>query len=283
MQRKDCMITLTPDDIYELMTFVKANYGIDLTTKKTFVETRVRRQMALQDYTEFPPFFANVCMDATGERLAEFISALTVNYTLFNREAEHFDYLVSTVLPKLTLQEQADKVLRVWSAGCATGEEPYTLAMIMNDFFNLHKPLWDTTILATDISTVALKKAEEGVYALESTAGLNGNWLKYYFSKIPGDSDLIRIAPGIKHEVIFRKHNLVGPPFQFKKKFHFIFCRNVMIYFDEKTKTLLLNRFYDVLEDGGYLFIGLSETLTKDAPPFTYVHPSIYRKEKKRP
>ncbi len=273
------MMKITNADLSELIAFVKANYGIDLTAKKMFVELRLQKSMAQHGYTDFQEFFAYVCADYTGATLADFISNLTVNYTLFNREAMHFDFLTSAVLPELCQKEREGKDLRIWSAGCATGEEPYTLAMVMQDYFNIQKSLWDTKILATDISTTALKKAQEAEYPVESIQNLSPSWVKRYFVQTPEEPDVVRIAPLIKNEIIFRKHNLVGAPYQFKKKFHVIFCRNVMIYFDEKTKNLLINRFYQALEDGGYLFIGMSETVDKNASPFVYVKPSVYRKD----
>ncbi len=276
------MIRISQIDLNELNAFVKANYGIDLANKKTFVELRVQKSMTEYGYTDFQEFFSFICSDVTGTALADFISSLTVNYTLFNREAVHFDFLTSKVLPDLCIREQDKKELNIWSAGCATGEEPYTLAMILSDYFNIQKGLWDTKILATDISTIALKKAQQAEYPAESIRDLNPNWVKRYFVQDPDDPEIVYIAPVIRNEIIFRKHNLVGAPFQFKKKFHFIFCRNVMIYFDERTKKLLINRMYEVLEDGGYLFIGMSETIEKDWSDFVYIQPSVYRKELKK-
>ncbi len=272
------MITLTQDDIKDLIAFVKLNYGIDLNGKKTFVEIRLQKQMLALGFAQYPPFFAHICADSTGEKLADLISSLTVNYTLFNREAEHFRFLSEVLLPELS-KKLPDRSLRAWSAGCATGEEPYTMAMVLSDYFGLEKPLWDTKILATDISTVALKKAQEAAYLVESIENLKPSWIRYYFTRDSKDKTIMRIAPFLRKEVVFRKHNLVGPPYQFRQKFHFIFCRNVMIYFDESTKLLLLNRLYQVLEDGGYLFIGFSETLPKRGPPFKYISASIYQKE----
>jgi len=273
------MIKLTQADMDELISFMKINYGIDLTGKKVFIETRLQRQMAQMGFDQFSPFFAHICADYTGEKLAALISSLTVNYTLFNRESEHFKFLSRVVLPELAVKEKEEKSLRVWSAACSTGEEPYTMAMVMSDFFGMDKSAWDTKILATDISTVALKKAQEATYVVDSIQALPPSWARRYFKTDLKDPALVHVKPFLRKEVVFRKHNLVGQDFQFKKKFHFIFCRNVMIYFDEKTKALLFNRLYEALEDGGYLFIGMSETITKDAPPFQYVKASIYRKE----
>ncbi len=269
------MITLTNSEFAELTAFVKVNFGLDLANKKTFVEIRLQKLMAESKAAGFAEYFSDVCMDFTGKKVAEMVSCLTVNYSMFCREAFHFDYLKSTVLPYWIKQEQKAKDLRIWSAGCATGEEPYTIAMLMADFLNTQKPLWDTTILATDISTTALAKARAGVYDAAAVQTLNPAWVARFF--VP-DKEQVRVTQELKNEVVFLRHNLVTDAFNFKQKFHIIFCRNVMIYFDESTKNLLLNRLYNVLEEGGYLFIGLSETIDKQATPFEYVMPAVYRK-----
>ncbi len=272
------MARLTESEFREIVSFVKVNYGIDLGNRRNFVEMRVGRLMDATGFDSFSEYFGSICADITGVQVSDFINHLTVNYTLFYREHIHFDYLRSVVLPWMVEKEQVGHDLRMWSAGCASGEEPYTIAMVIADYLGLNRPLWDAKILATDISTVALKKAVAAEYPAGSVDGLNPSWIKRYFVMDPQKKDIVTIASDIRSEVIFRKLNLVGSPFQFKRKFHFIFCRNVMIYFDEETKNRLLNRLYDVLEDGGYLFIGLSETIEKNATRFEYVMPSVYRK-----
>ena len=275
------MIRLTQDELIELIAFVKVNYGIDLSGRKTFVEMRLQKLMQESRFDNFSDYFAYVCSDTTGMIVSNFISNLTISYTLFYRESLHFEFLVDQVLPELIKKERKNKDLRIWSAGCATGEEAYTIAMVLADFLDKEKPFWDTKVLATDISAVALGKAVAGTYPIESIQELNPHWIKDYFVPDPEDNAMMRVAPTIKDEVIFRRLNLVAKPFPFKSKFHFIFCRNVMIYFDDTTKNKLLNWFYDVLEDGGYLFIGMSETIEKNATKFKYIKPSIYRKEGK--
>ena len=273
------MIEITKEEFEDLTSFVKVNYGINLTARKAFVEMRIGRLMEKTDYTSFTDYFNFVCNDTSGIAISNFISSLTINYTLFYRESYHFDYLNKEVLPTLYKAEQLSKDLRVWSAGCATGEEPYTLAMIISDFLGDEKKYWDMKILATDISTFALKKAIKGAYTADCIECLNPNWVRSYFLRDPDDTDLVHMAPCIKDEVIFRKLNLVGDSFNFKRKFHFIFCRNVMIYFDEPTKNKVISKFYDALENGGYLFVGMSETIDRNETDFQYVMPSVYRKE----
>jgi chemotaxis protein methyltransferase CheR len=192
------------------------------------------------------------------------------------REVNHFYYFRDNVLPYL-VNKAKDRDLRIWSAGCSTGEEPYTLAMIMDEFFGEDRKLWDTKILATDISENVLEQAIKGEYSNEETASLPPSWKINYLKKYDVENSVL--VDKIRNEVIYRKFNLMDKVFPFRRKFHVIFCRNVMIYFDNNTKDELANKFYDLLEYGGYLFIGHSESLNREKTKFRYIMPAIYRKE----
>lgn len=272
------ILHISDKEFATLVDFVKINYGLDLTAKKTFVQMRLQRLVHDNNFDNFADYFNFVCTDLSGVAISDFINGLTVNYTLFNRESFHFDVVADLVLPEIFEKEQLTHDMRIWSAGCSTGEEPYTLAITVADFLGCKRPFWDAKILATDISTFALQKALIGSYPKDSVKELDPAWANKYFIAHPEDKDKIMIAPCIKDEVIFRKLNLVKDNFVFKQKFHFIFCRNVMIYFDEETKYRLLQKFVDVLETGGYLFIGMSETIDHKASHLEYVMPSVYRK-----
>jgi chemotaxis protein methyltransferase CheR len=179
------------------------------------------------------------------------------------------------VLPRLK-DELRNKDLRTWSAGCSSGEEPFTTAIVYDDFFGTEKPKWDTKILATDISPQVLSMAQQAIYPEERLQNLSSAWKSKYFVKA-GD-DKFRVCDKIRNEVIFGTFNLMETSVPFRHKFHIIFCRNVMIYFNKQTRDALVERFYDLLEPGGYLFIGLSETVSKTDTRFTFVQPSIYKK-----
>lgn len=165
--------------------------------------------------------------------------------------------------------------LRIWSAGCSSGEEPYSIAMVLDDYFALKNSRMNKSILASDISEKVLNIAKTGVYKKESLNNIPDSFAKKYFTK--EDEDMFKIIPKLKEQVTFKKVNLMDS-FNFNKKFHIIFCRNVMIYFDLKTRNEVVNKFYDQLCEGGYLFIGLSETLANVDSKFNYVEPSIYKK-----
>jgi chemotaxis protein methyltransferase CheR len=191
------------------------------------------------------------------------------------REAEHFICFKDKVLPYLE-RVVTDRDIRIWCAGCSSGEEPYTLAMLMDEYFDKARLNWDKKILATDISSKVLEEAVRGVYKTKDMESLPSIWKLNYITKI--DQEDSEIKERIKNEVIFRKFNLMEEVFPFRKKFHVIFCRNVMIYFDENTRRNLVQKFSNLLEPGGYLFIGHSESLNRDTTDLKYVMPAVYRK-----
>jgi chemotaxis protein methyltransferase CheR len=270
------MISLTESEFKQLTGFVQNNYGINLTEKKGLVEGRLQNVLIEQGFNNFDDYFHYVLSDDTGEAITTFINKLTTNHTYFLREVEHFKYFRDKVLLYL-VSVLTGRDLRIWSAGCSTGEEPYILAMIMVDYFGFQKHLWDSKILATDISQKALDIAAKGSFTEEQTTAIPFPWKRSYFKK-NADGKYI-VTDQIKDQVIFRRYNLVTPVFPFKKKFHVIFCKNVMIYFNLQTKQELVNRLYEITEPGGYLFIGLSESLNCDLTQYKYLLPGIYRKE----
>lgn len=272
------MQTITDKEFKKLADYIKSNYGINLTDKKkALVMGRLRNVLQQKSFNNFSEYFDYVVLDRTGEAVMTLVDKITTNHTFFMRESDHFDFFAKSVLPYWSSILKGDKDLRVWSAGCSSGEEPYTLAMIMADFFGTQKPFWDTRILATDISMEIINKAIRGIYPNESIETVPIEWRRKYFRKL--DSNNSVIADNIKNDVIFRLFNLMIQRFPFKKKFHVIFCRNVMIYFDEKTKMDLVNKFYEFTEPGGYLFIGHSESLNRQETKYKYIMPAVYRKE----
>ena len=199
--------------------------------------------------------------------------SLSEEQTFFMREPDHFTFFRDVILPELSRRHQKDRVLSIWSAGCSSGEEPYTLSIYLKEFFGPQASQWDTRILATDISQQALSKAKAGQYKLP--ADMPGEWLKRYFVKDDATC-LYTAAPQLKQNVIFRTFNLMDP-IHFRLKFDVIFCRNVMIYFDQATRDALVRRFYDALHPTGYLFISHSESLGQTRL-FRTAAPAVYQK-----
>lgn len=271
------MLTITDKEFKELANYIKVNYGIHLKEEKqSLITGRLHNVLTQNNFSSFSQYYEYVVNDKTGEAVVTLIDKITTNHTFFMREADHFYYFRNKALPYLAGTVK-DKDLRIWSAGCSSGEEPYTLAMIIDEFLGKEKIWWDTKILATDISNRVLDIAVKGIYSSEETAVLPANWRLNYFRKLDNVNNIL--VDKIRNEVIYRKLNLMDKVFQFKKKFHVIFCRNVMIYFDDKAKWDLVNKFYDLTEYGGYLFIGHSESLNREMTKYKYVMPAIYRKE----
>ena len=201
------------------------------------------------------------------------LDRITTNHTFFMREPSHFRYFQDQVLPYLE-KTVKDKDLRIWCAACSTGEEPYTLAMIIDQFFLWDKTAWDTKILATDISSKAIFTAKAGIYAKENVCNLPADWRKKYFSKY--DEERYKISDKIKNEVIFGRFNL-NNEFPFKRKMHVIFCRNVMIYFDTETRTILPKGLrHD--RAGASIYLPFREP-KPGKTHYRYVMPAVYRKE----
>lgn len=272
------MINISDKEFQHLSAYVKNNYGINLSEKKkSLVVGRLQNILLEHNFKNFSQYYDYILSDTSGEAVTGLINKITTNHTYFMREPEHFNFFKNKVLPFLENSVQGAKDLRIWSAGCSSGEEPYTLAMIISDYFGEEKLWWDTRILATDISMKVINKAKAGVYSDEQVNAIPKIWKLKYFEKI--DENNWRIKESIKKEVIFRIFNLMNKSFPFKKKFHVIFCRNVMIYFDNETKDNLVNKFYEYTEPGGYLFIGHSESLNKEKTKYKYIMPAVYRKE----
>lgn len=270
------MIKLNDDEFNEIAAYVKSNYGVNLSHKRMLIEGRMQSVLTGKNFNSFSQYYNFLIQDKTGQAVEQLINKLTTNYTFFMREADHFEYFKNYVLPYLTANKSSESDFRIWSAGCSSGEEPFTLAMVIDDYFNGNKGNRDTKILATDISTNVLNKAKLGIYDNEQLNGLNKVYAAKYFKKYGENKS--EVIDKIKNEVIFRKFNLMQEILPFKKKFHVIFCRNVMIYFDLETKTRLIKRFYDALEYGGYLFIGHSESISYRDYNFKYIMPSVYKK-----
>jgi len=268
------MLNLSDADFRKLYTYIKQNYGIDLSKKKQLIVSRLSNTLKAQGYT-FTQYVDEIVSGRDKEKTISMLNKLTTNYTYFLREEAHFKFLWDTVLPWLAKKHERDKVLSIWSAGCSSGEEPYTISIYLKEFFGAQASAWDTRILATDISQKILDSAKKSVYQEDSLSRLPSSWKQKYFVK--ESNGTYTTAPAIKQNVIFKTFNLMDP-IQFRRPFDLIFCRNVMIYFDQPTKDALVRRFYDKTVPGGYFFIGHSEGLNKADCPYDYIMPAIYRK-----
>lgn len=267
---------MTEEEFLRIARFMKQRYGIDLGQKKVIMNGRLENYVKSGGWSSFTAFMNDMERDASGRMEKDMVNLLTTNHTYFMREFEHFDFFKNEVLPQLKRREQNTKDLRIWCGAASTGEEPYMIAMVLQDFFGLEAKYWDTKVLATDISTKVLQQAVAGIYEEGHLKDIPEQWKRHFFKRTPEGAYCVRDE--LKQEVIFRQFNLMSP-FPFKKRMHTIFLRNVMIYFDEDTKNELLRKVYNYLEPGGYLFIGMTETLDRGQVPFELVQPSIFRKQ----
>ncbi len=276
--------SMSAHDFTRLSTFIHREFGIKMTeAKKTMLEARLQkrlRRLGLTGFTDYCDYLFSP--KGQEEELAFMIDEVSTNKTDFFREPAHFQYLVETALPELikTYGLGVRKRLTLWSAGCSSGEEPFTLAMVLKEYAERFPGLdFGFLILATDISTTVLKKAETAVYDEERVAPVPFEFRqKYLLRNKDRSKKLFRVTPEIRSLVKFRRLNFMDDDFGFREPLNIIFCRNVIIYFDKPTQERLLNRFCKSLSRGGYIFMGHSETLFGMDVPLVSVAPTIYRK-----
>lgn len=267
---------LNPVEFDTLVKYIKDNVGIHMgKEKKVLLEGRLNMVVRQRGYKKYADYLEALKKDHSGDMHREFVERITTNHTFFMREKDHFDFIKQKMLPDMKTWVK-NKEIRGWSAGCSSGEEPYTLAMTFSDALGMDKHNWRIQLLATDISNRILLKASAGIYEEEQVADVPPEWKRRYFHN-PDENRQYQVNHQIKDMILFRSFNLMNA-FPFKKKFHFIFCRNVMIYFDEPTRQILVKKYFEALEPGGYFFISHSETLGRNLQGFEYISPSIYRK-----
>lgn len=269
----------TLDDFNFLRTISNQHSGILVPDDKfDMFYSRLSKRVRRLGFNRFAEY-CRYLQDHPEQEFTEFINAVTTNLTSFFREMHHFEFVARTLLPELLRKNQAQKQIRVWSAGCSTGEEPYSLAMTLLE--NVPRD-WDIKILATDLDTNVLAVAAEGVYPLDRVASIGEQRLRDWFQKGSGSqSHKVRIKSPVRQLIHFKQLNLMQD-WPMKGSFDFIFCRNVLIYFDRETKQRLANRYAGLLRAGGYLFIGHSESLHQLDTPFTLLGNTIYQYDKNR-
>jgi chemotaxis protein methyltransferase CheR len=276
-QMRSSTINMSGKDFLRLKDFIYSECGINIVdSKKTMLEARLQKRLRTLNLASF----SNYCdylfsPEGMQEELTDMIDQVTTNKTDFFREPAHFEYLSRNVLPHLT---RTRKNIFVWSAGCSSGEEPYTLAMVLSDFASDNRG-FSFLILATDISTRVLDKAKFAVYEEERINPVPPEMRKKYLMRNKDRAKkLYRVAPALREQVRFRRLNFMDNDFGFREQMDVIFCRNVIIYFDKPTQEKLLNKFCHYLSPDGYLFMGHSETLFGMDVPLIQVAPTIYRR-----
>jgi chemotaxis protein methyltransferase CheR len=279
--RKD--LRLSDREFERLATFIRVSLGIKMPPgKRSLLELRLGTRVRSLGLDSFDEYCAHVFDSGQGaDELRQLVDAVTTNKTEFFREAAHFDWLTTRMLPELATRDPAigrSRPLRVWSAGCSSGEESYTLSMVLSDYAS-RVGGFEFEITATDVSSRMLKTALMAVYRGQAASLVPpANRSQYLLRCRDRAQDVVRVAPEIRRRVRFGRLNLIEP-FRFAECFDAIFCRNVLIYLDRDTQVDVLQRMSDVMADGGYLFVGHSETLHGLHLPLRYVAPTIYAKE----
>ncbi|MGC8809776.1 MAG: CheR family methyltransferase [bacterium] len=273
-------LELKDSDFEKIRSLIYDQCGINLTeAKKELVKARLGKRLRSGQFKSFRDYYEYVLNDASGKELILLLDSIATNFTFFFREPRHFEYLKSVFLPEImSRKKKGDKKLKFWSAGCSSGEEPYSIVMTLLEAIEAAL-VWNINVLATDLSTQMLKTAQAGIYPKEKVRDLPPLMIKKYFLRGDGEwQNYVKIKDQLKQYIQFQRLNLMEP-FSFAEPFDCIFCRNVMIYFDKNKQTSLVNRFYECLYPGGILIIGHSESLTGVSHNFKYEKPSIYRKE----
>ena len=250
--------------------------GINLTEiKKTLLQSRLLRRIRKLDVDSYREYYEYLINNYDVE-IENLINVITTNKTDFFREDKHFKFLMDNALPEF--ERAGKKKLRIWSAGCSTGEEPYTIAMTISEYYKNEQKA-DIKILATDIDTQVLKNATSGIYTKESLTEVDPIIIKKYFLRGKGENNgLFKVKNSVKKMIYFRRLNLLDNTYPMKNQFDLIFCRNVIIYFDSDTRIRLFEQFHKYLKEDGYFFAGHSESLHNISNKFELINSTVYRK-----
>ena len=253
--------------------------GIVLSSaKRQMVYGRLSRRLRQLNMTKFSDY-CDMLTSGHEEELIEFTNAITTNLTAFFRENHHFEHLKTTVLPEIIKNNANTKRIRIWSAGCSSGEEPYSIAMCVREALPKSSG-WDIKILATDLDSNMVQRGHDGIYTSERVEGLTPARMKRWVKKGKGENaDKVRMSEELRELITFKELNLMeGWPI--KGPFDFMFCRNVVIYFNKDTQRILFDRYADLLAPKAHLFIGHSESLNKVTDRFALLGKTIYQKVK---
>lgn len=274
--------SLTNKEFDKLSQFIYSECGIKMPpAKKVMLEARLRKRLRELNLDSFADYCDLIFSStASNDELIHMIDVVTTNKTEFFREPKQFSYMTDTAVPELISQYGAGvkRKLRLWSAGCSTGEEPYTLAMVLQRLSD-SIPDFDYSILASDISTQVLEKALMGIYPMDRLEGLPAEIKKKYFLRSKDKTkSLVRIVPELRQKVTFQRINFMDEDYGVKERQDMIYCRNVIIYFDKKTQEQFISKLCNYLIAGGYLFLGHSETLFNMDLPLIQIGASTYKR-----
>lgn len=271
-------VKLSSGDFLKLSEFIYKQCGIKLSeTKRVLLESRLQKRLAQLNLTSFQDYYQFVISPAgRTEELVHMIDAVATNKTDFFREPVHFHFMQSEILPAFA-QQSTSRTFKVWSSACSSGEEPYTIAMVLEEFRQFHR--FDYRITATDISTKILEKAIQAIYPERTITDVSMELRRKYMMRSKDKANTtVRMAPEIRQKVQFKRLNLMDASLDVDRDYDIVFCRNVLIYFDRKTQEEVVRKLIDHLKPGGYLFIGHSESIYHMQLPVTQIRPTIFQK-----
>ena len=273
---------LTDKEFQLFRGLIHAEVGISLGDhKRELLRSRLSRRLRVHGCSSFQEYHDRLMAGELGaDERVRMLNAITTNKTDFYREKPHFDFLAAEVVPtlKAAAAKMGDRRIRIWSAGCSTGEEAYTLAITLRESLG-NLLTWDVRILASDIDTDVLEQASRGIYPAERVEEVPTDILHRYFRRGMGaHAGLVQVAEELRRLITFRRINLLEEPWPIRTVFDCIFCRNVMIYFDKPTQGRLVERFAGCLKEGGYLFVGHSESLYGISDQYVFLHNTIHQK-----
>lgn len=279
MQLSENNFDYTEAHFKKICGLVYEHTGITMPeTKSQLIYSRISRRIRSLSLNNFDEYCQLISTEKNNSEIKHFINSVTTNLTGFFREEHHFDYLKKTIIPELKLRNQHTRKIRIWSAACSTGKEPYSIAIaIKESIANLSG--WDVKILATDIDTDVLQVGKDGIYSEEDTKGLNDSQLKKYFRK--GREDHLgdfKASKEIRDLIIFKQLNLMHD-WPMKKTFDVVFCRNVIIYFNKETQAFLFNKIAQKMDSGSYMMLGHSESLFNVNDDFKLLGKTIYQRK----
>lgn len=269
---------LSKRDFNRLSDFIFTNYGIKMPpAKHIMLQSRLQKRLRALNIANFDEYVNYVFSKRGMDEIVHMIDVVSTNKTDFFREPQHFEFLKDVVLHE-AYNYSKQRYFKLWSAGCSSGEEVYTLAMVMSEF-NLRNPGIDFSILGTDISTIVLQKAVNAIYPIDKVNIVPLDLKKKYLLKSKNKDDkTIRIVPALRAKTSFQRLNFMDNAYSINDNFDIIFCRNVLIYFDRPTQEKVINRLSRHLKQGGYFFLGHSESVTGLDVPLKQIKPTIFRK-----
>jgi chemotaxis protein methyltransferase CheR len=273
---------MSKDDFKRLSSFIYNEYGIKMPeVKKTMLQSRLHKRLRELNMTSYKDYVEYLfSKDGQQTEVIHMIDMVSTNKTDFFREPVHFDYLHSNVLPDLLSGPHPSRMIKIWSAGCSSGEEPYTIAMSVSEFSQNTGNVFDFSILATDISTRMLKQAVDGIYKEVRVDMLPMNLKKRYLLRSKDRSNpTVRIIPDLRKRLTFQRLNFMDEHYAINDSFDIIFCRNVLIYFDRDTQEQVISKLCTKLKPDGIFFLGHSESITNFNVPLLQIKPTIFRKK----